>query len=239
LPVTDIMAARETAAHLVTEFAGRARAFHHALFALQQSQDRQCDRRLIHQHGLIYYLSRNRKSIRSHDRYRKAVTQRGINRSADGGTIRQGRREARGVVGLHANDLHRRLNGLHGATQPGNQSGAANGTNHHIHLRHLFQNLQPHRARSRDHVRIVKPVDVGEVPLGSKLIRPVFCLGNILAVKLNVSPHPSAPLLLHQRGKYGHHHRDGDPQITPVESQRQRMVPRAGGNHSPPTDFFR
>jgi threonylcarbamoyladenosine tRNA methylthiotransferase MtaB len=38
LPVTDIMAARETAAHLVTEFAGRARAF----VQVQQGCDHRC-----------------------------------------------------------------------------------------------------------------------------------------------------------------------------------------------------
>jgi threonylcarbamoyladenosine tRNA methylthiotransferase MtaB len=37
-PVTDIMAARETAAHLVTEFAGRARAF----VQVQQGCDHRC-----------------------------------------------------------------------------------------------------------------------------------------------------------------------------------------------------
>ena len=110
------------------------------------------------------------------------------------------------------------------------QATAAHGHNDGFGVRNLFQDFQSHRPLPRDHLQIIKRMDVGELAFGCQ--SPRFAARFIKSVAVQNDRGTELPTArhFHQWSKTRHHDRDGNAQQPSVPCQPERMVSRRRGD---------
>ena len=126
--------------------------------------------------------------------------------------------------------LHVRPLALHRHGDPGDQPAAADRHDDRLDIRHLLENLQPHRPLPRDDRRVVEAMDVNQPMLLDQLLHAPSRFGKCVAAQDHVRPEIAARRHLDQRRKPRHDHRHADAQELPVIRQPQRMIARRSGD---------
>ena len=125
---------------------------------------------------------------------------------------------------LHPNHPNLRPRLFDSACNPSNQAAAADRHHNRLQLRNLFQQLQPNRALSRHHHRIVEGMNKRH-PLG--LAQPCRLLTGLVVVRA-IQQHLCAEATrrrhLHQWSSQRHHDQRPNPSLRRVIRNPLRMI---------------
>jgi hypothetical protein len=139
----------------------------------------------------------------------------------------------RGRSGLHARDLHRRVQIGDGHGDSGRQAAAADGNDDRADLRALLDDLEAERALAGDDVRVLERVDQDAPGTLRVLLRAGQRLLDVGAAQQDLRAVATRRLLLRQRGALGHEHGRPGAQQPGRERNALRVVARAGRHDAP------
>ena len=137
---------------------------------------------------------------------------------------REGRRQARAALGLHADHLDGRGERLGRQQDARQQPPPAGRHDDVVQVLHLLQELQPDGARARDDRRVVEAVDVLAAARHEVLARVLGGVGDGLAVEHHVRAQRAAARDLGEGGRRRHHHVRLQPERARVRGQGERVV---------------
>ena len=141
-------------------------------------------------------------------------------------TVVEGLQHGVGTLGLDADDLHVRSDGLDVRGDTRDETAAADGHEHVLHAGQLAHHLHAHRALARHHERVVKRRHEGpplllSPSLGVRLARVV-----VLPLQRDGGPEPPDRLHLDARGGDRHTDHGVAPELLGGEGDALRVVAR-------------
>jgi hypothetical protein len=210
---------------------GRAGALLHELLELDQAEQRDGELLLGDGDELVHARAKHLERPRAHRRHREAVHQRrtGHRHGNHLPGLHRGRHR-RAPLWLHADDLHARVDRLHREGDARDQPAAADGDDDGVDVLGVLQNLQTDAPGAGDDVEIVEAVDVLHALVLDVLARGEGGVRDGVALQYDVGAQSAALRDLRQRRDGRHEHRHGDAELGAVVRERQRVVPRGGGD---------
>ena len=182
-------------------------AFDDTFFQLNDAQNRDGDLFFTDNNDAIDERRRGREGIRADLRDRETVRESRLHLNADRFSSLDRSGKAGDVIRLDRDHFCLGPQCFYGERHTGKQSAAANRNDDRIEIGDLLENLQTHRALSRDNRRIVIAIDVSEPAFLRDLVRLFFRFAEILSVQHDCRAELLAIGHFDQRGVLGHHHR--------------------------------
>ena len=139
---------------------------------------------------------------------------------------------ARRLRRLHAVDLAVRLQVLDGIGHARNQPAAADRHQHRVHVRHLLQDFQAHRALACDHVRVVEGMHKGHPLLLAQVLGVRACVVIRPRHQMDLRAVTLRRLNLRNRRDIRHADDRSRPALLRTQRHTLRVVARAARNHA-------